>query len=515
MRQSTRLIINSLSMFARMATTIGISLLITRLLLRELGEVDFGLVLVLGATGTMLQFVTSALGVTLQRQLTREIVRNDFEATRRAFTTGWILFLGLGAILWIIGVAATPVVMRILTIPPDRAYAAWWVYQVTLLNAVLVVMATPYHAILVAHQHLAVQSVTEVFTALTRLAAVMLLLIVPWDRMVSYVVLQLLGYALVRWSLNFYCLWRYQASRPMPGYFDRAQLKEIFGIAIWSVLSQLSSRLRMQGSAIVLNIFFGPSVNAGYGIASQIVGFATTLSYSIQQSALPAVVGAHAKGNRESVQRLALVAGKYIVLLLSFVLLPLAIEAPLALSLWLGKLPPYSVIFTRLSVFYPMLNLFAYGYSFANIAGGDIGWHTRRILVSSALTLLVPGIAFYFGAAPWWMPVAAIAGSLYMIFATVWGLGAQIGLEPSRWVHETLLPTLGSLIPAVAAAGAAHWLMPESVWRLIAVTGAYASVAAPLIWFIGLASWERQLFARFIGSAIGRLQRTALARRQP
>ena len=194
MKQSTRLIVNTSSMFCRMARTVGISLLITRLLLQYLGRVDFGLILALGATGAMLQTLSGAMTTGMQRQLSCEVANNDEAAIGRVFSTGWVIFVGLGIGLWILGIALTPIVMRVWTIPADRADAAWWVYQLSLLNLVLVVTATPYQALIVSHQHLTIQAIGEVFTVLTRLASVLLLLVLPWDRMVTFVALQLAGY---------------------------------------------------------------------------------------------------------------------------------------------------------------------------------------------------------------------------------------------------------------------------------------------------------------------------------
>src|SRR5690606_18295716 len=112
MRQSTRLIVNSISTFARMAFTVVIGLLVTRLLLQYLGKIDFGLILALGATGTLLQFITSALTSSVQRQLALEIARGDPERMRTVFSTAWLVYMGLGVAVWLVGVALTPLIMH-------------------------------------------------------------------------------------------------------------------------------------------------------------------------------------------------------------------------------------------------------------------------------------------------------------------------------------------------------------------------------------------------------------------
>jgi O-antigen/teichoic acid export membrane protein len=222
---------------------------------------------------------------------------------------------------------------------------------------------------------------------------------------------------------------------------------------------------------------------------------------------LPAIVGAHAKGNKQSVHRLALVAGKYTVLLSALVFVPIWLEAPRVLDLWLPAVPEYSVVFVRLIIIWTLIWVFATGYYLALLATGDIGWYTRQNLYVNALILVVSAIGYYFGAPPWFLPAATIVGMIALAIIGVYHIGAQIELPPGTWFYKALLPTLGALVPAIMTAAAVHWAMPDDNWRLLAVVAAYGLVSAPLIWWIALAEWERQQFFSFAKSAAARLQR--------
>jgi O-antigen/teichoic acid export membrane protein len=507
MRQSTRLIVNSISTFARMAFTVVVGLLVTRLLVQYLGKQDFGLVLALGATGAMLQFVTSSLTSSVQRQLAYELSSGDRDRLRSVFSTAWLVYMALGLVVWLAGVALTPVIFRILSIPAERADAAWWVYQVSLLNVLLAITATPYQALIVAHQHLTVSAVADSLISLARLTAVLMLLVVPWDLMVSFVAIQLAGFAIVRWSVNAYCLWRYDESWPRPRSFDGAQLKQIGSNSSWTLLTQLSLRFRDQGGILLLNVFFGPIVNAGYGIAIQVSDYALNIAQSLRLTVLPAIVGAHAKGHSQNVHRLALVAGKYSVLLSSLMFVPIWLEADTVLQLWLGDVPEFTVVFVRLIIIWTLLSVFTLGYRLANLATGDLGWFTVQNLAITAAGLLVAGIGFYFGAPPWFLPVTTVAGMIGIVMVCVVGIGRRIELSPRRWFYEALLPTLGVLAPGMAAAAIVYWSMPQGIWRLLAVTATYCIIAVPLIWWVALADWERQRFLNFAASAMTRLGR--------
>ncbi len=510
MRQSTRLIINSTSMFGRMALTVGIGLLTTRLLLDALGRVDFGLIVALGATGALLQFITNGLTSSVQRQFSHAIAQKDAGRVSQVFSTAWVVFLALSVGLWVVGQALTPLVMHGLTFPPERAAAAWWVYQVSLLGLVLAVTATPYQAMIVAHQHLFVNAVADTSTSLLRLGAVLAILVAPWDRMVTFVTLQLAGLAVVRWAMTGYCLGRFEGSWPRPRRFDLAELKAIVNIAGWTILGDISWRLRMQGGTLLLNVFFGPVVNASYGIAIQVAGYVMNFAQAMRLAVLPAIVGAETKGNRQNVHRLALVAGKYVLLLLSLLFVPLWLEAEMALRFWLGDLPPQVVILTRIVLVWALVYVFNIGPRLALLGTGNVGWYTRRTVLVSAGVLIVAAMAFLSGwpqlRQPWVLPATEVVGVFSLMFIEAVSIGREIDLPAARWLREALAPTLAVLIPASTAAIAIHCSMADGFWRFVAVIVIYGLVAVPLIWWVALAAWERQRFLGFAGAAFARLQ---------
>jgi O-antigen/teichoic acid export membrane protein len=506
MKQSTRLILNATSMLGRLGFTLCIGLVVTRLLLRTLGPVDFGLVVALGATGAMLEFITAGMTTSVQRQLSYEVGRKEAGQVNQAFTTAWLTFVTLAAFAWIVGEALTPVVMNVLTIPPDRADAAWWVYQCTLITLVLAITATPYHALVVANQHVYVTALADSLTSLLRLGAVLTVIAAPWDRMVTYAALQLAGLAVVRWGVALYCLLRLTGARPKLANFDRAHLKQMANLAGWTMVGDLSWRLRMQGGTVLLNIFFGPIINSGYGIAVQIGGYIMQVAQAMRLAVLPAIVGAEESGNRQNLHRLVLVAGKYVVLVVSLLIVPLGLEAEQALALWLDEVPPYTVVFTRLVMIWCLGYVLTIGHNMALLAGGDIGWYTRQTALNSFAVLFAAAAGFYFGLPPWFLPVATIIGVAWLLVIAVWGIGAEIGLPPIRWMRESFVPAISAIAIASAGALAVRTSMSESVWRMPLVAAAYAIVALPVIWFYALAGWEREQFARVARTAYVRLR---------
>ena len=172
MKQSTRLITNTGATFVRMMLTIGLGLVGTRILLDHLGEVDFGLIGALGATGSLLAATKAALTTSAQRHFAYETGRQDWAALQCVFFTTWTLFTLLGLALAVILASLAPVVLSVLIIPEERAEAAWWVYHLSLLTIVITVWFTPFRAMLTAHQMIVVTSIADGIFGLLRLSLI-------------------------------------------------------------------------------------------------------------------------------------------------------------------------------------------------------------------------------------------------------------------------------------------------------------------------------------------------------
>jgi len=501
MRQSTRLVANTLATFSRMALTVGIGLATTRLILDALGEVDFGLISALGATGVLLSTVTAAMAGSTQRHLAYEIGKGDPLALSQTFSSALAMFMIGAAALWLVGVALTPAVMHGLTIPDDRMNAAWWVYQTTLIGLVVNIGLTPYQGIIAAHQELVISTLYELVNSIMRLSIVIALFFVPWDRLVSYAMMMVAGHFVLSAVLVAACLRRYPACRPRPSRFAWTTMRELGVYASWSFLGQMSWVLRQQAAVIIINVAFGPAVNAAFAVAIQVGRYCTNLSQAVTRAVRPAITTLEAKGSRQNVHRLTLVTGKYVPILLSLPIVPLMLDLPQVLDLWLDQVPAYTAQLVWLTVLWIMMQTLMRGYTLALEATGKIGWWTRIGLTLTLLSLVLACLlVFVLELGPWAVPASTVA--LTCIYAPMAALliGRHIGLPFRRWLTDTIWPVLLVTGPAGAVAIAARLALPTQPWRVLVLIGVYAAAAIPLFWFVALKPWERQQFSRILGA---------------
>lgn len=504
MRQSTRLILNTIVTFGKIGVTIVLSLLTTRYLLASLDDSDWGLLSALGASGILLALITTSLTFSAQRHMAYEIGREDRQALRVVFNTALALFFGLGLALWLIGFFLTGPILAILEFPKERISAAYWVYQITLFEIVRTTWTTPFRAAATARQSLAFLSIFETGTAVIRLSAAAALAYLSGDLLVHFALLLLIGQTLLAIALIISCMVRFEETRPRPSLFSRAKLPDVAGFAGWTLILRIGWMFRLQGGTLLVNAVFGTVVNGAYAIGIQVASLLMRVAYTMMQVTQPAMTSALAKGNWEQVRMLCLMTSKYSTLISMFAVVPLLLETDSVLTLWLVEYPPGTTLFVQLTLVWATIVLTVRGHDAAIMAVGNL---SRFVTITTTLILGAFGVALFGSMVldwqAWTFSAALIVASLLIVAYNVLFVGKHLRVSPSEWVRRTMLPIIWStVLPASTAAGLRFTLEPGIV-RLLAVTGAYAILAAPLGWIV-LESIEKQKLINMVGKISSR-----------
>ena len=138
---------------------------------------------------------------------------------------------------------------------------------------------------------------------------------------------------------------------------------------------------------MLLNMFFGPAVNASRAIAVQIQmaiqGFATNFTMAVE----PRIILDYAQG-REEMLRLIFLSSKFSFLLLLLLCCPVLVETENILKIWLGQVPGYSVIFVRLILIQTLIRILQNPFHSALHAIGKM--RKYQLLNGSLLLLNIP-----------------------------------------------------------------------------------------------------------------------------
>lgn len=335
-------------LYIRMIVSMVIGLIAVPIVLRCLGEVDFGIYNVVSGIVTMLAFLNNALSSTTQRFLSFELGRSNPDALQKVFSTSLFLYAIFCVIIVLLGeTVGLWFVNSQLNIPSDRMYAANWIYQFSVASFVFSVLSAPYNAAIIAHEKMNIYAFVCIGESVIKLAMVISLIYVSGDRLILYGVFMMAVSALVLASYVLYCRKRIpECKLSFKFYNDIAQ--QLSGFAGWSVFGAVSNIFKNQGVNIILNNFFGVVVNTARGLAFQVDASANTLIQSFYLAVKPQLIKAYSSNETEGMFNLVKISTKIGYYLYFFISTILVIDTEFILSLWLGNIPEHTVVFTRL-----------------------------------------------------------------------------------------------------------------------------------------------------------------------
>ena len=339
---------NTLLLYFRMLFMMAVSLYTSRVVLATLGVEDFGIYNVVGGIVTMFSFINSAMSSSTQRYLTFELGRGDFSRLQKVFTTS----VYIHALISILVVLLAETVglwflCNMMTIPTERMDAAMWVYQMSVLATVVMIMSVPYNATIIAHEKMGVFAYISILEVVLKLAIVYILLIGDFDKLKLYAVLIFMVQLLIRLIYSKYCEKQFKESKILK-IKDGRLFKEMLGFAGWNLWGNCAFVAYTQGVNILLNVFFNPVLNAARGIAIQVQSAVTQFSSNFQTALNPQITKSYAAEDYKYMYNLIYKGSKFTFFLLLMLSMPIMLETNMLLSIWLKTVPDYTTPFLRL-----------------------------------------------------------------------------------------------------------------------------------------------------------------------
>ena len=152
---------------------------------------------------------------------------------------------------------------------------------------------------------------------------------------------------MVRGIYGSYCNRHFKETK-LRCIWDKSMFKEMMGFAGWNLIGNCASILSTQGVNILLNIFFGPTVNAARGVAVQVQNAVLQFSQNFQTALNPQITKNYAKGDREAMYKLIIRSSRFSFFLLFFLSLPIFLMTQEVLELWLKRVPDNSAVFLKI-----------------------------------------------------------------------------------------------------------------------------------------------------------------------
>lgn len=480
-QNNKRIVKNTLLLYFRMLFMMAIGLYTSRVILDKLGEIDFGIYNVVGGFVTMFSVISGAMTAATQRYLSFEIGKGDEGDVKGIFSTMLLIHIFLAFIILIVGeTVGIWFLNNHMNFPADRYEAANWVFQLSLLVFSLNVINVPYNGAIIAYERMSAFAYFSILDAFLKLIICYLIVIVPFDRLVMYAVLMAFIQFLLIISYYLYCKSKFPNCR-FTGKFNKEYGKEATSFVSWNLIGSLAGVTKEQGVNIVLNMFFGPTINAARGIAYQVMSKLNGFVSNFQMAMNPQIIKNYAVGDREAMYKLVFRGAKLSYILLLTLSLPIVIEAPLILNIWLKEVPDYAAIFLRIIIFTALLNTLSNPLIISMHASGKVRDYQIVVGCLSLLTLPLVYIALKNGAAPYYAMIIAFVVEFICHIVRLYMLARTINFPMWNFLKDVTMRVYLITILAVIVPLLVHKMIDVTVIRFFTVS--ILSVAATL--FLG------------------------------
>ena len=491
-KNDKRIVRNTIFLYIRQFITMIVGLFTSRIVLDTLGQTDFGIYGAVGGIVVVFSFLNSVMASACNRYFAIEIGQENHAALQKVFSLNITVFVAIAAIIIIlsetIGLWFTNYK---LVYPPDRSVAVNWIYQLSIFSFVISMLATPFRALIIANENMKIFAYGSIAEAILKLAMVCFLYFAPADKLVLYGVIMLIVNAAISFFYSSYCWQHYTASHYVRQWNGKL-FREIVGYTGWNVIGSLAIIGKTQGVNLLLNIFFGPIINAAQAIATQVSTVVNQFSYNFMTAVSPQITKSYSVGENKDMLTLLCQSSKYSYMLMFIIIMPVLILLPQLLNLWLVDVPTWCVPFTRLTLINALVDSLSMPTAYAMQATGRVKWY--QIFVGLTLLLIVP-ISYML------ISLLHVRAFVVLIISIVMSIVAQMvrvlfvkhahGLLVQTYIRQVVIPIIIVTTITTTIVFALLIILPSTITNKIVIAIASVLTICISVWFFGLTKQER------------------------
>lgn len=500
MTENRRIFLNIIATYGRSLFALACGLFTGRWLLMSLGEVDYGLISVVGALTGFIGFISGLIAAAVGRFYTfsigqaRVMGAAGLEECRKWFNTAFLLHSVIPLAMLIIGYPIGDYAIRHewLNIPPDRVEACLWVFRFSCLSGFLGLVTVPFNAMYGAKQYIAELTVYSFVTTTLNVCFLYYMVTHPGDWLARYA----LWGALLAIAPNLIITIRAYQLFP-ECRFRRAYLwswsrtKALFAYAAAQSLDIFVTLLRHQGIAILVNKYLTPAHNAAITVANTVTTHCYTLAGCMTGAFAPALTSACGAHDYKRMHTLAFGVCKIGILLIFIFALPMLLEVHEVMRLWLKEPPAYAPGLCALFLIASITERFAWGHSLALNANGKLFACQGLLCFVNLLLFPLAWIALACGYDVYSVGAVHILMMIGNVAVRVYYARKLVNMGIRHWLFSVVLPllTLASICLLVGAVP--RFLLEPSFWRVCLTTLIIEVVYLPVAWFTVLSKEER------------------------
>lgn len=481
---------NTMMLYGRMLFSMVVSLYTTRIILKVLGEEDYGILNLVGAIIGMTGILTSLLSVGTNRFITFALGKGNEDELKNTFSASLTIHLILGIIIFILGETFGITFVNNLNINPDRLSAAHFVFQLSLLATIISIIQSPYYGTIIAHEKMSVYAYISIWDTVAKLLIVYFLTAIEIDKLKLYISLLFAVTLSTAFIYYIFCRKQFAECRRFSFRFDKELYKEILRYSGWNTISVISSTLNNQGITVLLNNF-GMSVIASRGIAASVSGFIYKFVSSFQSATRPQIIKFCAVKDFSNMNALILRTSKFSSYLIGIIGIPLFIKMEYVLQLWLDDVPTFTTIFARFTLIQGLIQAIDSPVGSGIHAIGKMRLPNITSSVIYISILPISYLAIRLGASPIITYIISICIYPLALFMDIYILNMYSNFPIKSFIKATSSTLLIILVTTLCAYGFSLYHSSSSFMGLVLTTIVSCLIFILLVYFWGLTKSER------------------------
>lgn len=496
---------NTLFLYFRMILLIAINLYASRLVLKLLGVEDYGIYNIVGGVVNMFTFMGGAMTAATQRYLNYYLGQDDMANLRRVFNAS--IRIHVVAALFVVLLCESVGVWFLynkMVIPAERLDAAFWAFQCSIIATAGVVLSYPYNADIIAREKMSAFAYISIYEALMKLLIIYLLYVSSVDRLVLYSTFYMFVQLSVTLVNRIYCRRHFEETKFMRKGIKWSMIKELVSFSGWNFLGNISAVLLLQGTNILLNLFFGPVVNAAKGVSVQVQHVINQFFTNFQTAQNPQIVKTYASGEHEEMHKLIFRSSRISFYLALVVIVPIVFKVDGILGLWLEKVPDHTSSFVIYTLMFSLIQTIAMPVHMGCMATGNV---KRLMVATSVVFFLVIPVGYLC------LKYSGNPVSIFQLMLLLYVLAQVVRVDITarlvkfsrmEYLKSTILPIVLTGIVSFAVCGLVSLPFGNGFMDIACYSVCTLFVTLPSSFFLGMDKGERGYILKFVKNKMHR-----------
>lgn len=502
---NSKIMKNTLMLYTRHILIVFVSLYTVRVVLNVLGVEDYGVYYVVAGIVAFFSFLQGTMASATQRFFSFALGAKEENKLEQTFSMNLLVYIFIALLAFILlETVGLWFVNEHLNIPPDRVEAAKWVYQVSIFTFIATIIATPFMAIIIAHEDMHYYAYISIVEVVIKLLVVLILPFIAFDKLIVYAILMFISTSLIT-SIYFTLSFRkYKECQIKTFHWDSGLMKEIFSFTSWTLFGQFSTVIRNHAITILFNQRFDPVTVAARVIAVNVASQVNMFAENFNLSMYPPIVKQYASKKYDEMFALIFSGSKATFFLMWIFFLPLFLEMDNILQLWLDIPPTNASLFTRLALIEVLITSISLPLVTAARAPGKMKRYELTLGIINILIFPFSWLLLEYGYGAFIVFVVAIIANVLMFVARLVILKSLIDLPILKYLKNVVTPIISVVILSLVLPVIVYSSLEQSL--IMSLTVVFISIlsASIVMYFIGLNKLEREKVKMYLSNYLNR-----------